>query len=123
MTENPWTYSTACGHLPGTDLTGWSVEATDGPIGSVDKHSDEAGDAYLVVDAGTWIFGKLLIPAGAVVAVDPASGTLHLSLTKDQVSDAPQFLADQHLADRQYREDVVAYYRLADPCDGGADSP
>ncbi|MGW2202031.1 hypothetical protein [Streptomyces sp. NPDC001774] len=57
---------------------------------------EDAGDAHLVVDAGTWIFG--------------------------QVRDAPQFLADQHLADRQYREDVVAYYRLADTCEGSAET-
>ncbi|WP_055600653.1 hypothetical protein [Streptomyces aureus] len=121
MTDNPWAYSATCGHLPGTDLTGWDVEATDGHVGTVAEHSDEAGDAHLVVDAGTWIFGELLIPAGAVAEVDTERRTLHLSLTKDQVKDAPPFLSDRHLADRQYREDVAAYYRMAvASCEGGS---
>jgi hypothetical protein len=122
MTENPWSYSATCGHLPGTDLTGWSVEASDGRIGTVDEHSDEAGDAYLVVDAGKWIFGKLLLPARAVAEVDTAGRALHLCLAKEKVRDAPQFLSDRHLADRQYREDVVTYYRMAGPCAGDASS-
>ncbi|MET7931430.1 PRC-barrel domain containing protein [Streptomyces sp. NPDC005349] len=109
MTENPWSYSATCGHLPGTDLAGWSVEASDGRIGTVDEHSDEAGDAYLVVDAGKWTFGKLLLPARAVAEVDTAGRALHLCLAKEKVRDAPQFLSDRHLADRQYREDVVTY--------------
>ncbi|MFJ6374036.1 PRC-barrel domain containing protein, partial [Streptomyces virginiae] len=49
MTENVWSYQPTAGHLAGTDLTGYKVEATDGSIGKVDKHSDEVGDAYLVV--------------------------------------------------------------------------
>ncbi|MFI9115865.1 PRC-barrel domain containing protein [Streptomyces venezuelae] len=117
MTENPWTFGADCGHLPGTDLTGWDVEAADGHIGTVAEHSDEAGDVHLVVDAGGWIFGKLLVPAGAVARFDARRRTLCLSLTKEQVKDAPQFLPDRDLADRQYREDVAAYYRMAlDSC-------
>ncbi|MGW6563879.1 PRC-barrel domain containing protein [Streptomyces sp. NPDC054975] len=111
MTDDLWSYGTRCGHVAGADLTGWRVEATDGHVGEVDEHSDETGDAYLVLDAGPWIFGKLLIPARAVVRVDAAESTIHLGLSKEQVRDAPQFLADKDLADRQYREDVVAYYR------------
>uniref|UniRef100_A0AAU1TX72 Uncharacterized protein n=1 Tax=Streptomyces sp. NBC_00119 TaxID=2975659 RepID=A0AAU1TX72_9ACTN len=38
------------------------------------------------------------------------------------VRDAPQFLSDRHLAGRQYREDVVTYYRMAGPCAGDASS-
>ncbi|MFE5524246.1 PRC-barrel domain containing protein, partial [Streptomyces virginiae] len=43
MTENVWSYQPTSGHLAGTDLTGYKVEATDGSIGKVDKHSDEVG--------------------------------------------------------------------------------
>ncbi|MFF1400656.1 PRC-barrel domain containing protein [Streptomyces sp. NPDC058287] len=122
MTDYPWTYSATCGHLPGTDLTGWSVEASDGRIGTVDEHSDETGDAYLVVDAGKWIFGKLLLPARAVAEVDTETRVLRLCLAKEQVRDAPQFLSDGHLADRQYREDVVTYFRMTGSCEGDAGS-
>ncbi|MFJ4862360.1 MULTISPECIES: PRC-barrel domain containing protein [unclassified Streptomyces] len=98
------------------DLTGWRVEAVDGHIGEVDEHSDERGYAFLVVDAGGWIFGKLLIPAGAVTRIDHARRALHLNLSRGQVEDAPQFLPDQHRGDPEYWEDIVEYYRKAGPC-------
>ncbi|KPI15288.1 hypothetical protein OK006_3161 [Actinobacteria bacterium OK006] len=41
------------GPLVGGDLTGYKAEAIDGDIGKVDKHSDEVGDAYPVVDTGS----------------------------------------------------------------------
>ncbi|MFJ3581989.1 PRC-barrel domain-containing protein [Streptomyces sp. NPDC090127] len=121
MTENLWSYDPASGHLAGTDLTGWAVEATDGHIGKVDKHSDEAGDAYLVVDTGAWIFGKeVLIPASAVTVIDLDVQSIHLSLTKEQVKDAPEFQSDKHLADQQYREEIASHYRAGGPFSGGA---
>ncbi|WP_234310449.1 PRC-barrel domain-containing protein [Streptomyces sp. NRRL F-3218] len=53
------------------DLIGYKVEATDGSIGKVDKHSDDVTSSYLVVDTGVWIFGKhVLLPAGTVSRVD-----------------------------------------------------
>lgn len=116
MEQDPWSFGQACAPLAGVDLTGWRVEAVDGHIGEVDEHSDETGNAFLVVDAGGWIFGKLLIPAGAVERIDHTACTLHLSLRKGQVEDAPQFLPDRHVADREYREDVVNYYWKAGPC-------
>ncbi|MFJ3727568.1 hypothetical protein ACIPYQ_34060 [Streptomyces sp. NPDC090045] len=57
LTENVWAYRVGVDYLAG-DLTGYGVEALDGSIGKVDKHSDEVTDAYLVVDTGVWILGK-----------------------------------------------------------------
>ncbi|MFI8825678.1 PRC-barrel domain containing protein [Streptomyces sp. NPDC053431] len=120
MTNHEWAYTTESGHLAGTDLTGWRVEAADGHIGKVDKHSDEVGDAYLVVDTGVWIFGKeVLIPASAVTGVDLEAQTVHLGLVKEQVKNSPEFHSDKHLADRQYREEIAAYYRTGGPFSGG----
>lgn len=116
MTDSPWCFGPACDHVIGTDLSGWTVEATDGRIGEVDEHSDERDDAYLVVDAGAWIFGKLLIPAGAVARMDHGTRTIHLSLTTGQVEDAPQYLSTEQRGDPQYRADLVAYYWKAGPC-------
>ncbi len=71
MTDNLWGYQPAAGHTVGTDLIGYKVEATDGSIGKVDKHSDDVTSSYLVVDTGVWIFGKhVLLPAGTVSRVD-----------------------------------------------------
>ncbi|MFB7454141.1 PRC-barrel domain-containing protein [Streptomyces sp. NPDC056194] len=120
MTEHLWSYNTESGHLAGTDLTGWRVEAADGHIGKVDKHSDEVDDAYLVVDTGVWIFGKeVLIPASTVTRVDLEEHTIHLALSKEQVKDAPEFVSDKHLADLRYREELSQYYRPGGPFPGG----
>ncbi|MFE5967009.1 PRC-barrel domain containing protein [Streptomyces sp. NPDC056463] len=120
MAENVWNYGQAFSHLVGTDLTGWSVEATDGHIGKVDKHSHEVGDAYVVVDTGVWIFGKeVLLPASTVARFDLENHTVHLGLTKDQVRGAPEFHTDKHLADPQYREEIAVYYRTGGWFGGG----
>ncbi|MFI9004283.1 PRC-barrel domain containing protein [Streptomyces sp. NPDC053541] len=121
MTTDPlWSFSTESGHVAGTALTGWRVEACDGHIGKVDKHSDEVDDSYLVVDTGVWIFGReVLIPARAVTRVDPEERTLHLALSKEQVKDSPEFVSDKHLADRQYREEIDQYYRASRRFPGG----
>lgn len=116
MTDHEWTYTADSRHPAGTDLTGWRVEAADGHIGKVGKHSDEAGDAYLVVDTGVWIFGKeVLIPASAVTRVDLEERTVHLGLVKEQVKNAPEFISEKHLADLQYREEILTYYRAGGP--------
>ncbi|MFB7512008.1 PRC-barrel domain containing protein [Streptomyces sp. NPDC056144] len=120
MTDHLWSFTTESGHLTGTDLTGWRVEASDGHIGKVDKHSDEVDDSYLVVDTGVWIFGKeVLIPARAVTRVEPEEETLYLTLTKEQVKESPEFVSDKHLADRQYRDEIDQYYRSSWHLPGG----
>ena len=62
MDSDLWTYPETVGRL---DVTGFEVEATDGSIGKVKEFSNDAGESYLVVDTGVWIFGKtVLLPAG-----------------------------------------------------------
>ncbi|MFD5677699.1 PRC-barrel domain-containing protein, partial [Streptomyces sp. NPDC127040] len=91
VTEHVWSYTSTAGHLAGTDLTGYKVEATDGSIGKVDKHSDEVGDAYLVVDTGVWIFGKeVLLPASTVIRIDADDKKVYVDRTKEQIKDAPE---------------------------------
>ncbi|GGT78326.1 MULTISPECIES: PRC-barrel domain-containing protein [Streptomyces] len=119
MSENAWSFAETSGHLSGTDLTGWRVEATDGHIGKVDKHSDEVGDAYLVVDTGMWIFGKeVLLPASTVTRVDLVEQAVYVDRTKEQIKAAPEFHSDKHLADQQYREEIGIYYRTGGPFGG-----
>ena len=54
------------------DLTGFEVVTTDDhKIGRVDEATNEAGNSWIVVDTGFWIFGKKrMIPAGAIESVD-----------------------------------------------------
>ncbi|GLW04316.1 PRC-barrel domain-containing protein [Streptomyces lavendulae] len=119
MTEHVWSYQPTAGHLTGTDLTGYKVEATDGTIGKVDKHSDEAGDAYLVVDTGVWIFGKeVLLPASTVVRIDTEDEKIFVNRRKEQIKNAPEFHRDRHLGDVGYREELSAYYVTGVPFGG-----
>lgn len=90
MSDNIWGYQPAANYTAGTDLIGYKVEATDGSIGKVDKHSDEVNSSYLVVDTGLWIFGKhVLLPAGTVLSVDPDEQRVFVDLTKDQIKHSP----------------------------------
>ncbi|MFE9364832.1 PRC-barrel domain containing protein [Streptomyces sp. NPDC006978] len=111
MSDNLWGYQPTSGHTAGADLTGYSVEATDGSIGKVDRHSDEVGSAYLVVDTGVWIFGKdVLLPAGTVKGIDTEHKKIFVDLTKDQIKDSPEFDKHKHADDPGYHAQVGGYY-------------
>ncbi|MBO1286394.1 PRC-barrel domain-containing protein [Streptomyces albidoflavus] len=111
MSDGIWGYQPTAGHTAGTDLIGYKVEATDGTIGKVDKHSDEVGSSYLVVDTGVWIFGKhVLLPAGTVRTVDGAERKIHVELTKEQIKNSPEFDKDRHVGDREYHDKLGGYY-------------
>ncbi|MER5810760.1 PRC-barrel domain-containing protein [Streptomyces sp. NPDC002033] len=119
MSANIWGYHETSGRLAGTDLTGYKVEATDGSIGKVDKHSDEVGSAYIVVDTGVWIFGKeVLLPAGTVKHIDPAEEKIYVDRTKEQIKNAPEFHRDKHLGDAGYNEELGTYYGTGAPFGG-----
>jgi hypothetical protein len=94
----------------GLDLTGYSVEATDGGIGKVDECTYETSRSYLVIDTGPWIFGKkVLLPAGVVQRIDMDSETVFVNLTKDEIKNAPEFDEDTY-RDDEYRTRLGTYY-------------
>ncbi len=111
MSDSMWQYQQSAGHAPGTDLTGYKVEATDGSIGKVDQHSNDVGDQYIVVDTGMWIFGKeVLLPASTITAVDRDEQTIRVSRTKDEIKAAPEFDKDKHLGDADYHQQIGHHY-------------
>ncbi|MFJ6941012.1 PRC-barrel domain-containing protein [Streptomyces sp. NPDC101132] len=111
MTENIWVYRLSAGSLEGTDLTGYKVEAVDGTIGKVDKHSYETDASWIVVDTGPWIFGKeVLLPAGTITRVDAAEQKVYVDRTKEQVKEAPEFVREKHLGDPDYHREVGGYW-------------
>ncbi|WP_327287201.1 PRC-barrel domain-containing protein [Streptomyces sp. NBC_01198] len=111
MTDSMWAHQPAAGYNPGTDLAGFRVEATDGSIGKVDKHSVEVDSSYLVVDVGVWIFGKhVLLPAATISSIDLDRQTVFIALTKDEIKDAPEFDKDKHLTDPEHRAQTEHYY-------------
>lgn len=109
--DNVWGHRPESGYTPGTSLTGYKVEATDGHIGKVDKHNDEVNASYLVVDTGVWIFGKhVLLPAATISHVDAEGEVIHVALTKEQIKNSPEFDKDKHLADPTHRAQTGDYY-------------
>ncbi|MCY0932255.1 PRC-barrel domain-containing protein [Streptomyces sp. H27-H1] len=116
MSDNMWGYGESSGRLAGADLAGYKVEASDGSIGKVDKHSDEVGSSYIVVDTGPWIFGKeVLLPAGTIERIDAQEEKVYVSRTKEQIKNAPEFDKDKHLGDPGYHEQLGTYYGAGGP--------
>ena len=94
MSDIVWSYRDA-DWVHDRDLVGYDVEARDGRIGTIHSSSTDAGAQRLVVDTGTWSFGKKrTIPAGSVVGVDHESGLVIVDLTKEQVRSGPDHDAD-----------------------------
>ncbi|MFE3579039.1 PRC-barrel domain-containing protein [Streptomyces vinaceus] len=111
MTASVWGYRETSGRVAGTDLTGYKVEANDGSIGKVDKHSDDVDSAYIVVDTGPWIFGKeVLLPAGTVSRIDADDRKIFVDRTKEQIKHAPEFDKEKHLGNAEYHDQVGGYY-------------
>jgi hypothetical protein len=105
-----WTFRTA-EPLGDIDVTGYSVEATDGGIGKVDEATYEVGGSYVIVDTGPWIFGKkVLLPGALIDRIDPDSETVFVSRTKDEIKNAPEYDEQRGFADDEYRGRLGGYY-------------
>src|SRR5690606_24268578 len=92
------------------DISGFSVEATDGSIGTVDEHTYDVGASYLVVDTGPWIFGKkVMLPAGVIREVDLDDEVIHVDRTKDEIKTSPDF-DESTYRDESYRSNLGDYY-------------
>jgi hypothetical protein len=103
-----WTYKDQT--IAGVDLTGYSVEATDGSIGKIDEATNEVGGSYIVVDTGPWIFGKhVVLPAGIIDRIDREDETVYVSLSKDEIKNAPEYDPERGV-DETYRTQVGGYY-------------
>jgi hypothetical protein len=106
----PWYFRPDAGWASEFDLIGYHVEAADGGIGKVHEATHAAGDSYLVVDTGPWIFGRrVLLPAGTVTHIDHTDRRVYLDRTKEQVKSAPEFDPDQ-VTEATYRDKVGGYY-------------
>jgi hypothetical protein len=103
-----WVYNPT--HDAQRSWVGYDVHATDGDIGTIDEMSTEVGRGCVIVDTGFWIFGKKrLIPAGTVRSVDHENRRVDLTLTKDQVKDAPDYDAVRR-EDDAYWSETARYY-------------
>ncbi|MEU9042941.1 MULTISPECIES: PRC-barrel domain-containing protein [unclassified Kitasatospora] len=106
-----WEFRSASGHTAGTDLIGFHVEAEDGPIGKVDKLSEEVGAQYLVVDTGPWIFGKrVLLPAGTVARIEVGEQKVYVDRTKAEIRNSPDLGDETAEAELDARDRYGLYY-------------
>lgn len=93
------------------DIAGFDVEAADGHIGKIDEATYEAGSSCMVVDTGFWIFGKKrMIPAGVIERLDPDERKVYVSLTKDEIKEAPDF-DEARREEEAYRKELTDHYR------------
>jgi hypothetical protein len=94
----------------GNDIAGYSVEALDGEIGSVDEATYDTASSYVVVDTGPWIFGKkVMLPAGVIDRIDMDDRRVFVHRTKDEIKNAPEF-DDMTYRDETYRSGLGTYY-------------
>ncbi|MEU3948865.1 PRC-barrel domain-containing protein [Streptomyces sp. NPDC029526] len=107
-----WSYASDLGPARDHDLTGYSVAASDGTIGHVDRQADHHGMRHLVVDTGVWVFGRSqLVPVGVVEGIDTGERKVTLACTRAEVKAAPRFRTDSETQDPVYLTSVGDYYR------------
>jgi hypothetical protein len=98
------------GRVGSMGVVGYGVEATDGHIGTVDESSGRFGASCLVVDADSWITGRMiLVPAGAVREIDRADQTVYLDRSRADVEGSPGY-DPETFARPQYRDRVAHYF-------------
>lgn len=87
--------------------------ALDGEIGSIRDlfFEDSAWDIrYLVVDTGKWLPGrKVLISPSTVRDPDWQTGTLPVTLTRDQIKNSPDIDSDKPVS-LQMQQELASYY-------------
>ncbi|MBB3073540.1 PRC-barrel domain containing protein [Streptomyces violarus] len=111
-----WSYAPDSGHVEGQDLTGFTVAATDGTIGHVDREAAPHGMRHLVVDTGVWVFGRsVLVPAGVVIGIDAQARKITMACTRGDAKEAPRFQTDSETRDREYLTAVGDYYDRLPP--------
>ena len=94
-------------------FSSFGVAATNGPIGNVkeaflDDHSRAV--RYLVVDAGSWLFGRpVLIWPYLVKKPLPLEKSINVVLSRQQVKDSPDIDTPPPVS-RQHEKQVTRYY-------------
>src|SRR5262245_6151886 len=78
------------------DIKGYDVAARDGNIGKIEEVvRNKDGGASLIVDTGFWIFEKKrMIPAGVVNTIDDDHHIVYVTMTKDEIKQAPDYDAE-----------------------------
>lgn len=95
------------------DLFDMAVRGTDDEAGAVhDAYVDDDTwrIRYLVVETGSWLFGRrVLIAPEAVTGLDWDEKVLRVNLTRQQIEDAPDVDLERPVS-RQQMQEMNAYY-------------
>jgi sporulation protein YlmC with PRC-barrel domain len=99
--------------IKASQTKGYSVEASDGPIGTVSDllfDDDTWTIRWLVVETGNWLFNRqVLLPASTLGHPDTEARTFPVRLTQAQVKNSPN--VDTHLpVSRQLEQNIYDYY-------------
>ncbi len=107
-----WSYTAQSGRDTQAAIIGYDVEAVDGSIGEVTEESVDVDASHIVVDTGFWILEKKrLVPAGAISRVDHENSKVQLSLTKEEIKNAPDYVERSKVADDvAHRDQYSEYY-------------
>jgi hypothetical protein len=93
------------------EVTGYLIRATDGELGHVDDFLiDDVSWAvrYLVINTSNWWFGRKVLAAPAwITAIDWASKTVDVNVTREAIKTAPAYDRVEHV-DRQWE---AAYHQ------------
>ncbi|ADB33032.1 hypothetical protein Kfla_3982 [Kribbella flavida DSM 17836] len=111
-----WTFRPDAGHRDDLDLAGYTVHATDGEIGRVDRAELSGSRGGLTVSTGPRLLGHalllpVLVPAGVVHHIDEATRTVHVDRSGREIDGGPPFDPDDEAP--AYRDSVAAYYGFA----------
>ncbi len=94
------------------DLKGFVIIATDGEIGNIEEFYFEDSSLvvrYLVANTGNWLTGSqnLILPQ-AITHLDREKRNIHVSLTKEQVTESPGI--DKHQPVSRQMEKLISDY-------------
>ncbi|MFE9775243.1 PRC-barrel domain containing protein [Streptomyces sp. NPDC005931] len=114
--DSIWSYAPDLDHVRTQDLTGYTVVASDGTIGHVDRQAEHHGMRHLVVDTGVWVFGRsVLVPVGVVAGMHHGERRITVACTRAEVKAAPRFRTDSETMDPEYLASVGDYYHRLPP--------
>ncbi len=115
-TEAPAESESRDNHVHGiSEITGNSIEATDGDIGHAEDFLIDTTlwqVRYLVVDTSNWWSGqKLLVSPLSIDWIDWARSIIHLDVTRQKVKDSPPYVVTDTV-DGAYEELFETYYGI-----------
>lgn len=98
------------------EVKGYAIQAADGKIGHVEDFIVQTADwnlSHLEVDTRNWWPGKkVLVPSGLMKKVDWGMKTLEISVSKNILSEAPEYDPDEPLT-AEFLGKLHDYYRDA----------